>query len=111
MAATSAACQGIWLKRLLQELQGEDTGPFELYVDNKVALALMKNPVFHGRSKHIDTRFHFIRECVEEGLVDVHHVSTDQQKADIPTKALSRVQFQRMCDLIGIHVLTNDSQD
>ena len=67
IAATTAACQGIWLARLLADLKNEEVGSVMLKVDNKSAISLSKIPVFHDRSKHIDTRYHFIRECVEDG--------------------------------------------
>lgn len=73
-----------------------------MYVDNKSALELMKNPVFHGRSKHIDIRFHFIRECVENEEIIVSHVDGNEQKADMLTKALARVKHEEMCKLVGI---------
>lgn len=75
VAATGAACQGIWLKRLL----GRDGGITELRVDNKSAIALARNPVFHDRSKHIQIRYHFIRQCVENGDIDIQFVRTDGQ--------------------------------
>ncbi|GJV33972.1 ribonuclease H-like domain, reverse transcriptase, RNA-dependent DNA polymerase [Tanacetum coccineum] len=56
------------------------------------SIALVKNPVFHGRSKHIDIRYHFIRECVENGHINVEHVSGELQRADILTKALPRLK-------------------
>ncbi|KAK9098697.1 hypothetical protein Syun_025742 [Stephania yunnanensis] len=62
----------------------------------------MKNPVFHGRSKHIDTRFHFIRECVENRQIVVEFVSTGEQRADILTKALARVKFKEMREQLGV---------
>jgi len=65
MAATAAAMQGLWLRSLLAEITGLPPQTVKLYVDNNSAIALMKNHVFHGRSKHIDTKYHFIRECVE----------------------------------------------
>jgi len=67
MAATTAACQGLWLRNLISELTSLKLKPVILFIDNKSAIALMKNPVFHGRSKHIDTRFHFIRREIERG--------------------------------------------
>ena len=73
-----------------------------MYVDNKSALELMKNPVFHGRSKHIDIRFHFIRECVENGEIRVANVDGKEQKADLLTKALARVKHEEMCKLNGM---------
>lgn len=65
MTATNAACQGIWLQRVLSQIMGVKAAPVVLYIDNKSAIDLAKNPVFHGRSKHIDVRYHFIRDCVE----------------------------------------------
>ena len=102
MAATAAACQAIWLRNLLTQVTGEDTGPVVLYIDNKSAIDLAKNPVFHGRSKHIDIHYHFIRECVEKGEIIVKHVSTDMQRADTLTKALAVVKFEKMRRLLGI---------
>lgn len=67
MAATAAACQAIWLRNILSRITSESIGPVTLYIDNRSVIDLAKNPMFHGRSKHIDIRFHFIRECVERG--------------------------------------------
>lgn len=70
--------------------------------------ALTRNPVFHGRSKHIHSRYNFIRECVEKGQVDVEHVVGSQHKADILTKALGRIKFREMRDLIGMQELSEN---
>nr|GEY57559.1 uncharacterized mitochondrial protein AtMg00810-like [Tanacetum cinerariifolium] len=106
MAATMAACQGIWLCRLLTEITGQKVPPVTLFVDNRSALDLMKNPVFHGRSKHINIRYHFIRECVENGEIIVNHVCGTKQKADILTKTMARVKHEEMRDLIGVKAIT-----
>src|ERR1043165_5730093 len=105
MAATSAACQAIWLQGVLSELTGEQPKKITLLVDNKSAIQLMKNPVFHGRSKHINTRYHFIRECIENEQIQVDHISGEMQKADILTKALPRIKFLEMRRLIGVEDL------
>jgi len=102
IAATSAACQLIWLGQLLGSLYSKAATVAELLIDNQSAIQLCKNPVFHGRSKHIETRFHFIRESVENGKVAVRHVNTDDQLADIMTKPLGRVRFQQLRLKIGI---------
>ena len=102
MAATLAACQGLWLRRLLKEITGQNVPPVEIKVDNRSSLDLMKNLVFHGRSKHIDIRFHFIRECVENGEISVKFVPSEEQKADILTKPLGRLKFDVMRDLLGV---------
>ncbi|KAK1645758.1 hypothetical protein QYE76_063563 [Lolium multiflorum] len=93
---------GIWLRRLLGELLGHDDGAIELRVDNKSAIALTKNPVFHDRSKHIQIRFHFIRQCIEDGDIDVQYVRTADQLSDALTKSLGRVQLQELRRRIGI---------
>ncbi|XP_074346212.1 uncharacterized protein LOC141684982 [Apium graveolens] len=77
--------------------------------DNRSAIELMKNPVLHGRSKHIDVRFHFICECIERGELIVKHVATQEQRADILTKALGRVKFEEMRKAIGVKDLTAGS--
>lgn len=61
MAATAAACQAIWIQNILSQITGVGTSPVVLFIDNKSALDLAKNAVFHGRSKHIHVRYHFVR--------------------------------------------------
>lgn len=73
-----------------------------LLVDNKSTLDLMKNLVFHGRSKHIDTRFHFIHDCVETGDVVVRHVDTNEQITDILKILMGIVKFESMRKLAGV---------
>jgi hypothetical protein len=102
IASANAACQGIWLSRLLGELLNIKAPTVKLLVDNKSAIALSKNPVHHDKSKHIDTRFHFIRDCVEKGEVDVNHVSTKDQLVDILTKTLGRIRFGKLRQQLGV---------
>ena len=102
MAATEAAKQAIWLQDLLEEVTGQPRQKIVVRLDNKSAIALTKNPVFHGRSKHIHKRYHFIRECIENEQVDVQHVPGAEQKADILTKALGRIKFKEMKELVGV---------
>jgi hypothetical protein len=108
IASANAACQGIWLSRLLGELLNIQAPTVKLLVDNKSAIALSKNPVHHDRSKHIDTRFHFIRDCVDKGEVDVDHVGTRDQLADILTKALGRVRFLELRQQLGVVEVQRD---
>ncbi|GJS39366.1 hypothetical protein Tco_0564409 [Tanacetum coccineum] len=105
MAATGAACQALWLKRLLSELTSWEEKRITLKVDNISAIALVRNPIFHRRSKHIDIRYHFIRECVENGHINVEHVSGELQRADILTKALPRLKFVTMRQMLGVQDL------
>ena len=106
MAASTAACQGVWLARLLGEMLNEEPVKPQLLVDNKSAISLSKNPVFHDRSKHIEIRYHFIRECVEEGRNGIDYIRTSDQCADILTKALGRLIFQELRKKIGMTDVT-----
>ena len=83
-------------------MKGEKGGAFRLLIDNKSAIALAKNPVHHDRSKHIDVKFHFIRDCVEHGEVQLDHVGSDDQVADPLTKALGRVKFIELRQKLGV---------
>ena len=109
IAAANAACQGVWLARLLGDFIGSEPGAPELKVDNMSAIALSKNPVYHDRSKHIDTRYHYIRECIDGNRFVIGHVSTEKQVADMLTKALGRVRFQELRAAIGVSSIIDDS--
>lgn len=77
IAAATAACQGIWLSRLLGELQNEPPRVPKLLVDNKSAIFLTRNPAYHDRSKHIDVRYHLIRNYIEQGELEISHINTE----------------------------------
>jgi hypothetical protein len=93
IAASAAACQGLWLTRLLAMMKGTEPVKFVLQVDNSSTIALCMNPIYHERSKHIDVKYHHIREHIEDGELYVEHVRTESQLADILTKGLGRVKF------------------
>ena len=76
--------------------------PTEIYVDNKSAIALAKNPVFHDRSKHIDTRYHYIRDYIARKDVQVEYVKSQDQIADIFTMPLKQEDFVRLRKSIGV---------
>ncbi|CAN6371938.1 unnamed protein product [Urochloa humidicola] len=102
IAAVTACCQGVWLGRLLEELTGDEAQAPVLMVDNQSAIALAKNPVHHDRSKHIDTKFHFIRDCVDGGQIKLQYVETARQLGDILTKPLGRLRHQELRIKIGV---------
>jgi hypothetical protein len=102
IAAATASCQGVWLGRLLVEIRGEGVDTITLKIDNMSAIQLSRNHVFHERSKHIDTRYHYIRQCIEEGSVQVAPVNTNDQLADILAKSLGRDRFIELRTKIGI---------
>ena len=102
VAASWCVCHAIWLRNLLGELEQQQLGATEIRVDNKSAIELAKNPVNHERSKHIDIRFHFIRDHVKEGSVKLVHVASRDQVADIFTKPLPMVLFDNYKKLIDM---------
>lgn len=108
MAATKAAKQAIWLQELFAEINGRECEKVTIRIDNKSAITLTKNPVFNGRSKHIHTRYHFIRECVGNEQVEVKHVPGSEQKADILTKALGRIKFREIKNFIRVQDVRED---
>lgn len=96
IAACMATKEAIWLRRLLQSIGYTQADPTPLFGDNQSAIRLVKNPEYHKRTKHIDIQYHFMREKYEHREIDISYVSTDQQLADIMTKALSRDIFERL---------------
>ena len=102
IAAATAACQAVWLARLLAEISGSAVSKPVLRVDNKSAISLIKNPVHHDRSKHIDTRFHLIREYANSGQIEVKFIRTEEQLGDILTKPLGKLKFRELCMKIGL---------
>ena len=74
MAGTKAARQALWLKEFLSEITRDPCEKVTIRIDNRSGIALTKNHVFHGMSKHIHSRYHFIRECVERKLIEVEHM-------------------------------------
>lgn len=111
VAAAVAACQGVWLSKILTSLTGLEGEQVVLKIDNQSAIALSKNPMHHERSKHIDIKYHYIRECVENGSIAVEHVRTGDQLADLLTKPLGRLKFLELRDRIGMRMLEQRPQD
>ncbi|XP_074314354.1 secreted RxLR effector protein 161-like [Silene latifolia] len=101
-AISSATCQAIWLRRLLKGLLHEQKSPTIIYCDNKAAISLTKNAVFHSRTKHIDIRHHFIRDMVAKGMIELKFCGTNQQIADILTKSLSIAKVDDFRSQMGV---------
>ena len=87
---------------MLAEFSNGEAEQVMLKVNNKSAIALAKNPVFHERSKHILLKYHFIRDCVEAKKIELEFVSTEHQLADMLTKPLGRVRFTELRSSIGM---------
>jgi hypothetical protein len=103
ITAASSACQVMWLRRILTVLNQEQSSPTVVFYDNISEIKLSKNLVMHGRSKHIDVRFHFLRDLVRDGILELVHCSTQQQVANILTKPMKLNVFLKMRSLLGVH--------
>ena len=97
---THAAKEALWLHSFLRELCSAHDDPLILNCDNQGAIALAKDNKFHMRTKHIDMRYHFIREVVEDGKVTVQYIPTGDNVSDIFTKPLTKAKFWELAELL-----------
>ena len=95
-------CESIWLKRIMNELKIEIDGPIQFLCDSQAAISIVRNPVHHDRTKHVEVDRHFITENVSSGVVRVEYVPTKQQTADVLTKPLSRDVFDHLLSKLGL---------
>ncbi|MCH90612.1 putative gag-pol polyprotein [Trifolium medium] len=101
IAAGSSCSQMVWMKQMLREYNVEQD-VITLYCDNLSSISISKNPVQHSRTKHIDIRHHYIRDLVEDKVVTLEHIATEEQLADILTKALDANRFEELRGKLGI---------
>lgn len=93
IAAAQTIEELIWLERLMRQITSDRIERPTVKLDNQSTTKLLRNPEFHKRSKHIDVKYHFAREKIQEGLFNLEYVPTNEQQADILTKPLMREQF------------------
>lgn len=96
VAAVACACQSIWMRRILEKLGWKQKGSTTIMCDSSPAIKLSKNPVIHGRSKHIDVWFHFLQDLVKDGVIDLVFNGAKDQLADVMTKPLKLEDFLRL---------------
>jgi hypothetical protein len=106
ISAATCACWAVWVARLLSELKDSEISVPVLRIDNKSTISLVKNPVHHDRSKHIDVRFHLIREYENSGQIVVEFIRTEEQLADVLTKPLGKEKFSELCSKIGLRTVS-----
>jgi hypothetical protein len=102
VAATESCKESVWLRALLNAIDIPQSAPTPLKCDNNAAIILSSDPSFHSRVKHIDIKFHYIRECVENKAVEVTYVNTKDNLADAFTKPLDAKPFCHMRGLMGV---------
>eukprot|EP00253_Pinus_taeda_P025094 PITA_25094 len=102
MAAILVACEAIWVRTILVGLFGSHLDPTVIYCDNKSCIKLSANPVFHDRSKHIENKYHHIRDCVQWRIMLLSYIPTEDQDANILMKAFTKRKFEYHRGRIGI---------
>ncbi|KAG8480134.1 hypothetical protein CXB51_024924 [Gossypium anomalum] len=102
VAATSAVNQAIWLRKVLVDLNLFQKEATEIFCDNKSAVAIAKNLVFHGKTKHFDIKLHVIREMEQACEIKLVHCNSEDQIADILTKGLGISRFNKLRKLLGV---------
>ena len=101
IAAASCTSQVIWIQSQLRDY-GLNMKKIPLYCDSESAIRICHNPVQHSKTKHIALRYHFIKDHVEDGNVEVHFVRTTDQLADVFTKALPEASFNKILQGLGM---------
>ncbi|GJW05619.1 hypothetical protein Tco_1568042 [Tanacetum coccineum] len=108
IALSGCCAQILWMRSQLADY-GLKFNKIPLYYDNKSVIALCCNNVQHSRSKHIDVRYHFIKEQVENGVVELYFVRTEYQLADVFTKALPRERLNFLVKKLGMKSMSPDT--
>lgn len=104
IACAEAAKEAMWIRNFINDLRipGVHIDKVPLYIDNNAALKLTRNLEFHNRAKQIDVKHNFIREKVEEGLIDTQRVDTKDNLADV-FKALPRSTYEHLVERLNLH--------
>ena len=108
VAAAQATKEIIWLRNFFEDLQEKQKTSMPLFVENTSAIQLAKNPKFHDRTKHINTKYHLIQHHVEAKTIHLIHCSISEQIADIFTKALGHEKFEKFRLLLGMSDVPSD---
>jgi hypothetical protein len=94
--------EAVWLRKLLADLFGHEMDSTVIHCDNKSCVKLPENPVFHDKSKHIEIKYHYIRDMVERKAIHVEYLSTHEQVVDIFTILLARTKFEYFRERLGL---------
>ena len=102
VTACSASCELVWLRKLMSDLFDQQLDATCIYCDNQSCVKLSKNSVFHDKLKHIEIKYHYIRDMVKRGVVKLQYVVMDEQIADVLTKPLARVKLEYFREKLGV---------
>lgn len=107
VAAAAATREAMWLRKLLRDIGYLIENETALFGDNQSAIRLVENSEFHKRTKHIDIRYHYIREKYVSKDIVVKYILSELQRADILTSALPKERIKKLCEIINVGSITN----
>ena len=102
MALASAAQEAVWMQRLQNDLNKASVKSTLIYKDNQSTICMAKNQQYHGRAKHIDIKFHYIREQVEKKTIQLEYCESNNMVVDMLTKALQSPQFVKLRKMLSV---------
>jgi hypothetical protein len=102
IALNVAVREAVWLCKLLTNLFDHEMDPTTIHCDNQSCVKLSENLVFHDRSKHIEIKYHYIRDMVQRNTVHVQYLPTHEQIANIFTKPLAKIMFKYFRERLGL---------
>ena len=102
VAANATVNQAIWIRKILADLHMKQNEPTQIHVDNQAAIAISNDSVFHGKTKHFKIKLYHLREEQNDGEVKLLYCKTEDQIADVLTKALPKARFETLRGKIGL---------
>ena len=105
VASVAAGKEIKWMNNLLKEFGITYPQPSQLWIDNQSCITVAKNPEHHGRMKHLDRHYHWLREQVEYGVIAPTYLPTDENAADLLTKPLSKPKVEKLREMMGLQIL------
>jgi hypothetical protein len=102
IALSVAVREAVWLRKVLTDLFDHEMDPTIIHCDNQSCVKLSENPVFHDRSKHIEIKYHYIRDMVQRKAVHVQYLPTHEQIADVFTKPRAKMKFEYFRETLGL---------
>ena len=102
IAACSTCSEAVWLRKMMTRLFDAEIDVTDIHCDNQICIKMTENSVFHDKSKHIEIRYHYIRDMVQKGDINLKYVPTEGQVEDVLTKPLACGKFEQFRDNLGV---------
>ena len=107
MTLASAAQEAVLIRQLTTDMKNSPSGATVIFEDNQSCISMAKNPQYHGRAKHIDIKYHFIRDLINSKVIQLEYCCTNDMVADMMTKGLGREHFEKLRSLCGMTELVH----